>query len=360
LVFLVVWINAYSLCLLGPWAADHLLGIESVFSRSGRSVINAVFLSASLVIAWVVFDPLLKAFYTLRVFYIRARHTGEDLRVDLKMTRAGRIAAWVALLTVGLAPAKAAMTSAAAETSIVEVTRLDRAVNRTLAGPEYSWSRPSPREDVALGPFARFGSDAFEKLESAVRSFGRTLERLWHWFYPPDPVNVVGGHQATSSWGAAIVIVPVVAVLGVLVFVILAIVQAQARRISTATALKAAPVGAPDLTADTVDASRLPVGGWLDLARESARRGEWRLALRATYLATLAELAAREFIRLARAKTNLDYERELRRRAAARLDVVDRFACRRRQFEAVWYGSASVGSVEVQSWIEEIAAGWPA
>jgi len=83
---------------------------------------------------------------------------------------------------------------------------------------------------------------------------------------------------------------------------------------------------------------------------------EWRLALRALYLATLAGLAADGLISLAKFKTNLDYERELRRRALTRHELVARFAARRKMFEDVWYGHAAPVEPAVRGWLAELEA----
>src|ERR1700733_8371753 len=74
---------------------------------------------------------------------------------------------------------------------------------------------------------------------------------------------------------------------------------------------------APDLRDENVGADQLPEDGWTKLARELLAKGELRLALRAFYLASLAHLADRNLINLARFKSNRDYERELRWRAHA-------------------------------------------
>src|SRR5439155_1506172 len=71
----------------------------------------------------------------------------------------------------------------------------------------------------------------------------------------------------------------------------------------------------PDLSDENLSASRLPEGDWLNLARELMGQGDLRLALRAFYLASLAHLAQRDLIRVAKFKSNRDYEQELRRRA---------------------------------------------
>ena len=113
----------------------------------------------------------------------------------------------------------------------------------------------------------------------------------------------------------------------------------------------------PDLNDEKLEASRLPSEEWLALAREQMARGEWRLALRALYLATLAGLGAEGLVTLTRAKTNLDYERELGRRAAGRGELLAAFHRRRLAFESVWYGREIAGEPEVRAWFAELQQG---
>jgi hypothetical protein len=60
--------------------------------------------------------------------------------------------------------------------------------------------------------------------------------------------------------------------------------------------------------------------------------------LRAFYLATLAHLAQRNLITLARFKSNQDYERELQRRGHSLHVLFEHFSQNRLIFERVWYG----------------------
>ena len=71
-------------------------------------------------------------------------------------------------------------------------------------------------------------------------------------------------------------------------------------------------------------------------------RGELRLAIRAFYLATLAHLADRNLISLARFKSNRDYERELQRRSHALAGLAELFGGSVTAFERVWYGRHGV------------------
>ena len=94
----------------------------------------------------------------------------------------------------------------------------------------------------------------------------------------------------------------------------------------------------PDVADENVVANQLPEDDWLKLARELIGRGELRLALRALYLASLAHLAQRDMISVAKFKSNRDYELELRRRARALPDLQAAFAENVGIFDRVWYG----------------------
>ena len=96
---------------------------------------------------------------------------------------------------------------------------------------------------------------------------------------------------------------------------------------SRATAVASEPIlPAPDIADENVRADQLPEDGWTKLARELLERGEFRLAMRAFYLASLSHLAARNLISIARFKSNRDYERELRRRGACISRICFRFS----------------------------------
>jgi hypothetical protein len=87
-----------------------------------------------------------------------------------------------------------------------------------------------------------------------------------------------------------------------------------------------------------VTAAQLPEDDWLKLAREMMEKGEFRLAMRALYLAGLAHLAQRELVSIARFKSNRDYEREVRRRARGHPDLCTAFTENVTDFDRVWYG----------------------
>jgi len=95
---------------------------------------------------------------------------------------------------------------------------------------------------------------------------------------------------------------------------------------------------APDLTDEDTTADELPEDEWLKLASELLGKGDARLALRALYLACLAHLGERELVTISRAKSNREYQRELKRRARALPDLHSAFDANVLAFERAWYG----------------------
>src|SRR5262249_3600443 len=155
-----------------------------------------------------------------------------------------------------------------------------------------------------------------DELKDLIQYIGRVLEQVF---------SRDAGRPGGASFGA----MP-----SVLLYLLLAIVIAGFAVIFIRTrrqTLRAAPVLAreierqPDITDESVGPDQMPEDGWTRLARELYEKGEFRLAMRAFYLASLAHLADRNLIRLARFKSNRDYESDLRRRAHAVPDLLSAF-----------------------------------
>ena len=121
----------------------------------------------------------------------------------------------------------------------------------------------------------------------------------------------------------------------------------------------AAVSATPDLNDENIAADQLPEEGWLKMAREMIAQGNLRLALRAFYLAGLANLAARQMIAIASFKSNREYETELRRRARALPVVQNAFSQNVAAFDRAWYGLHEVTQEALQQFqtnLEQIRA----
>ncbi|HEY3758111.1 MAG TPA: DUF4129 domain-containing protein [Opitutaceae bacterium] len=350
----VVFANALVACGMLPWLAAHLFGWQSSSSPFGSTIFNGAYLSVSLVCAWLAVDPILKAVFVLRVFYTRSLTTGEDLQVDFRriVRRAGgwgRTAAVLLAFLLAAAPVRAAATREAG-------TELNRSIDKMATGSDYDWTRPDPAENVSepTSPIGRMARGLCQGMEDAGRALRRAADAIGDWISGRKSVDESGHTSSTGGSAPAVHLLVILVGAGALLLAIVMLADGDRRRRVLKSKSDGVETAKPAEGPPALDASRPPAGGWLKLAQELAARGEWRSALRATYLATLARLAEDGLVRLARAKTNLDYERELRRRAAGRLDLVAQFSGRRRQFESVWYGREDAMPEDVQAWIGEL------
>ncbi len=175
-------------------------------------------------------------------------------------------------------------------------------------------------------------------MKAAIRWFGRMADRIGkaigRWLRR-------GASEETGSGGGGLG--EELRVCGwILLGGIAAAAAAQAVRLWRARRRKPAEAKAPAVAADAPDlddesllATHLPEDDWLALAARMRETGDLRKALRAVFLATLACLARLEWIAVSRAKSNLEYRREVDRRARAATPAFDEDV---RLFERSWYG----------------------
>ena len=226
----------------------------------------------------------------------------------------------------------------------VPAEKLERTIGEVLQQREYSWRLPREKNAVAKeekGWLGQFIDSVTETIEGALKKAGDWLEDLWRWIFKPPSIKP--GPSPVLDWTAALkalLILLIVVCAGFLAFLIVRFWQ-RWRHVPAIAA--AAPAAAPpDLTDENVGADQLPEDGWLRMGRELMGAGDLRLALRAFYLASLAHLAERNLIALARFKSNRDYTRELQRRGHALPQLVSLFGENVPIFERVWYGRHEV------------------
>ncbi|MDQ5978719.1 MAG: hypothetical protein QG602_1693 [Verrucomicrobiota bacterium] len=374
-LWFMVFLNLAVAFYMVPSLVTNWLGLRTGFSLSGWNMLNSTFLLLTAVLTHLLVDPLIKTYFVLRTFYGRSRHTGADLRLVLRREGArSRLATPLAgLILIGglffAAPPLPANEAAApqpapASAQAAPARLLNPALDQVLEQPDFRWRlRPAPvppdleNEGIIKG----FVRSTFDVIAQMVRTVVRWFEALHRWVRGLLPGDGVEGDSAEAGvrarapfdwmavlqWTAYLLIVGVA---GLLLFTLWKVLAHN--RTPPLRAAAPAPAAAPDLRDENVEVSRLPAEGWLDLARQQAAAGEWRFALRALFLATLARRAHEGLLSLAKFKTNLDYETELRRRARSRPPLVEDFSRRRRQFEDVWYGSTAASDVAVREWLQ--------
>jgi len=344
-----VALNLIAVVYAVPFLMKSLLGIDSVIVRAPWAAFNTTVLAGVAAVAWLCVDPVIKATFALRCFYGESLRTGQDLRAELKSFANPARAAAVTLVVLFLAMTSPVPVCAAADTQhatrntqpAIPPKALDRSIDEVIQQREYSWRLPREAAPKKV-PSAKerkegFIVKAFKGLTAGLKSVFRWIGDFMQWLEqqsrrPKTPG--IGG----LNLGAAIkplLFVLIVLLVGVLIWLV---VRVWKRRGPAEEIVAEAIAPVPNVADESVGAGQLPDEGWVRLARDLLQRGELRLALRAFYLASLAALAGRNLITLAKFKSNRDYERELLRRSHALQEVPRVFSENVAVFERSWYG----------------------
>jgi hypothetical protein len=332
-----------------PSLARSFLGIEGDLARLGIGFLNLTTAAVAASLTWLVIDAILGAVYVLRCFYGASVATGEDLTAALR--RAIGVAALM-LVLIGAAPgigqAQTTPTGTRIQTGTqiqtIDPARLDRSIDQTIHRREFTWRSPPNQE-----PQGRWTSWVRSAVTAIVAGVKWLVDRIFDWFRPADETQDGKGasspRRLVEIWTAMVV---ALLITGVIVFFF--------RRRGAAIAAVAAPTAAApaaNLADESLTADRLPESSWLKLAEESLARGEYRLALRALYLASLNHMSQREFISIRLWKTGLDYRRELERRVrsipSVSPELAPVFARIVAMFERGWYGRHAVDRAAVDA-----------
>lgn len=338
-----------------PWILKTIAGMDTTFTISGPgAIINTTFLTTVFGLSYLCLDPVFKTAYTLRCFLGDSQKTGEDLIVELRASslparKSARqhsllLPLVLAVLASMSLPAFAAVPAKPAPPSKASPSRpeLDLAIDNVLERPEYSWRMPRQAADKdQQGFIATFISDLTNWIESRTRSLWHYLEKFGAWLDSLFRSRDRSSQQTDGQWSnwpsapLAFLLVCLALSAGTLGVVLLR----MWRRRHTAAITIATPASVkPDIRDENTSAADLPPDEWREMASEFLERGEYRLAIRALFLATLARLAHNDRITLTRYKSNRDYTTELRRKAHDLPPLTAAFTGAVRILEKIWYG----------------------
>jgi hypothetical protein len=364
LLNLVVFMNIGTAILVLPQLLKTFLGIETALSRSGLSAFNTTFFAVTAGLTYLVTNPLAKAVYLLRYFYAESLETGEDLRAEYKTAERGAaqlmrsVVALVFLFLVSQTPIHAQPVSAPSKPA-ASVEQLNQAIDEVIQRPEFTWRMPRPPRPPENNAnwFVRATESFLSAMGRIIRQIGHWLDEFFKWIGEKlrRILPGLGGNQpaADSRKLRALIytlLAGVALVLGWLFWQVMRHKKRRTKTTATAVALSAIELTNPDLQAD-----QQPLDEWLLLARDCMARQEFRLALRALYLAGLAYLAGRSLISIQRGKSNHDYARELRRKARDRADLLAAFQQNLGVFEKTWYGMYDVDLPTVEQFETTLA-----
>ena len=362
-----VFLNWAMVAFSVPSLLKMLFGVESSFSKSPAAMLNTTFLATIFGLTYLCVDPILKTVYALRCFYGESLQSGEDLKADLKrftVTPQHLAAALVISISLscGFAAGAAQSTSVTGPQSGAQVSavELNRRIDEVIHQSKYTWRMPRVEvveEDSEKGVITRFVERIGDLARNVVRTVLGWIEDLVRNVFRSERTNQASGSSFSWMTSRLLLFVLLAAVLSALAVFLLRVWRGK----RLATGVRAEETrSAPDVADDSVRADQLPEDGWTRLARELLEQGEFRLAMRAFYLASLAHLAQRNLIGIARFKSNRDYEDELGRRGHAIPNLLPVFRENLSMFERIWYGVHEVNRELVQHFaanVDKIKAG---
>ena len=347
-------VNVGAAGLILPGLLKSLLGVETVFTKNPFGLFREpLFYGACFSVTSLLLGPLGLAVYVLRCFYGEAERTGEDLIRVVRRARKAAVAAAVnaapsvaaALLVAALAGSVATAAPAPPPprpAAAVAPENLDRALDRVLQERRFAWRMPREvvRETGLMEDFLNGVGRTFRSFYLRLLKWRKDLARWLDELLGRKPSPRDGDDADGSTLAARTLLYLLLAVVVAAVALFLIRLRRKRRREATVAAAAAAPE--PDLLADHVHADDRAPEDWLAMGRDWAQKGDFRRALRALYLASLAFLSRRELLRLAVHKSNGDYVREVTRRAASLPDVIASFREAATTFDGAWYGRREV------------------
>lgn len=317
LLALFLWMNVFATVIMTPMLAQSIFGVVTAWSQMGGLLANRVLVGVTLILAWMLLDPLLDAFYLQRSFRREARESGADLWAALR-----RMAAGLALAAL-LAPASA---------QGLDPRQVDEAAKKVLTQDDYAWRNRMGKveEGPVLGWFRQTGKWIQEKVDGFFDWLRAKLRRS-------SPGGSEGDGKGGAPSGLAWLLYGLSAIIVALALVLFYRAWRRSRTLPAA-ATAGAKVSKVDVADESLAADALEESGWLALADELMAQGDYRLALRALHLAGLRYLGGKGHVTLARWKSGYEYQRELERRLRATPEVAALFGGNLLRFEMVWYG----------------------
>jgi hypothetical protein len=225
----------------------------------------------------------------------------------------------------------------------IDAQSLERTIREVTRRPEYVWREPRlPGLSPSSNAFLAFTE---QSVEFIARQIGRVIawirdavDAIVRWLTGSRPETLPDARtRGPDARLAGAVLYLLIAIAAGALIALLFRVRLRRRRSRAAVAAMPAPA-VLDLTSDDISPDQARQDEWLAMAADFANSGDLRLATRALYLATLAGLGRSGLLTLHRSRSNLDYRRELARKARANPAVQQTFATIVSVFERTWYG----------------------
>ncbi|MEY4483631.1 MAG: hypothetical protein RL693_1083, partial [Verrucomicrobiota bacterium] len=344
---LLVYLNLFVGFIMSAQLLKSFSGLDNAFSQNLFLMFSSTVQALLISLSYLVMNPIVKALYVLRCFYGAARRSGADLEVRLRAINAAQPVSLILILAVAMglalnAPAAAQEPSPPQPAAAVQpaANELNQSIREVMQSNEYQWRMPREMKGESddeswLGGIIRSVKNF---ISSSVEMLGNLLGDLIDWIFGGKPTEGGRPGGTNSTWLAMLPKLLIVLLVLLATGFLLLLYRNWRLSQQTQTAAAVAPPPEINLESENVLATQLPENEWLRLAREKMEAGDLRLALRALFLATLANLGEKRLLQITRAKSNGDYVREIGWRARDREPLYRGFAEQVRTFDRVWYG----------------------
>ena len=342
---IILCINVTIIILTIPFLLKMFWGIDTQFTLalSTDLFFNTTLWSIILALVYLFVDPFCRLLYVLRVFYSESIGKGWDIQSTLhsiSSKAAKSVLIFLLLFSTILLKADTADTKAPLPQKKTEVTskQLENHINETLKQLEFQWRQPktAPEEESWIAKYLKL---AFKYLGEVIDSIFNFLRDFFKKNVPSDSSEKLSGFKLflMNTWEVLKYLLP-----SLLIILIAIIIVRRARKHRKDNNVLTSIARRPDLTKENVVADELEEHEWLKLGRELLDNGEFRLALRAFYLACISALAQRKLLLVRPYKTDYEYLRELRRRAHVLPEIISVFENNVSIFQQIWYGDYPV------------------
>lgn len=353
----IVFINVVIIIYALPFLVKALFGIESVFTRGGFMPFNTTFLFSAAVLTYLFVDPIFKTVFVLEKFYIHSKKSGADIIANLKdmSFRIGKtilIVTCISTIAFGqgklIAEETGDMSDKNSSAQMISPAYLDTIIEKTLNQREYAWKLPYVQDEKpeADKGFVYKSIDwLLKQLKKGIKTIGNWIKKLVEWIAEKlarESKEIPSNEKKAKANPdiLAAILIGIVAI-GLLVLII-----RKGKNDKNIKDENVVDTSIPDITDEHLTADELESRKWIELAIQLMNSGDLRLAMRALYMGTLAYLAEKEIIIIARYKSNYEYRQEIRRRAHQNVELIKDFNHIVMAIDRAWYGMQDVNQQE--------------
>ncbi len=354
---IVLTINIMVIIFFIPFMLKTFWGIDTQFTIAGGMSMalffNTTLWSIILALVYLCIDPFCRMLFVLRVFYCESIGKGWDIqsslhRISSKISKTLLI--FLLLFSTILLKADTNNTTRPALEKKTELSskKLEKNINKTLQQLQFQWRTPKQAEEKQSWIFS-YLKIALEYLRDTIHSIVDYIRDLFK-SSNTDVSKTLSGFKLfmVNTWKVLKYLVPILLILTIL-FILWR--KFRSKKITSTTNLSNS-ARRPDLTKEDVVADELQEHEWLKLSKELLDKGDFRLALRALYLAGISALSQRRLLLVRPYKTDYEYLHELRRRAHTMPNEILVFENNVSVFQRIWYGDYPVDREVLDEYME--------